>query len=218
MAHEAQRILVDYRIPHHAKIEEWIGKDKFFKIGMTVFALWLHRNKSIRFVLLVPFVTGVVLTILQAITQDYFLALLFPWRVSAFLVSLSVVMIIAAAISYVFERIEVKGRHNPNWIAGPLFVLSVAALVVGLSLSFKKLNPELDEEYQALISYVSYDKKQEDVYIVPADWEDFRIDTGAPILIDHKTHAYKDSEVLQWRGDAKCWTISTEEKGIVAKE
>jgi hypothetical protein len=197
--HEAQRILVEYRIPHHAKIEQWIGKDAFFKIGLTVLALWLHRNKSIRFVLLVPFATGVVLTLLQAITHDYFLALLFPWRVSAFLVPLSAVMIIAAAISYVFERIDVKGRHNLNRIASPLFLVSVAALVVGTRSSFNRLNPELDEEYQALINHVSHDKKQDDVYIVPADWEEFRIDTGAPILVDHKTHPYKDSEVLQWR-------------------
>ena len=36
------------------------------------------------------------------------------------------------------------------------------------------------------------------MYVVPPDMEDFRLRTRTPIVVDAKTHPYKDVEVLQW--------------------
>src|SRR5262249_46612270 len=38
-----------------------------------------------------------------------------------------------------------------------------------------------------------------DQYLVPLDFEQFRIKSGRPIFVDSKSHPYKDIEVIEWK-------------------
>ena len=51
------------------------------------------------------------------------------------------------------------------------------------------------------MDYVRQTMKPGDVYLIPpddAEFDDFRLYTGAPIFINWKSHPYKDTEVLEW--------------------
>jgi hypothetical protein len=196
--YEAQRILVDYRISDHAKAEDWFDTVAVLKIAMLVFALWLHRRKKVFVVVLAPFVVGAILALIQVATKNDFLALLFPWRVSVFLVPLSSALIMASAVQFLSSRIQWMNRAGRGWFERSLVGVAWVALLVGSVNFMKKLNPIAEKEYQALIEHVSREAGGEDVYVIPASWENFRIGAGVPVFVDHKTHPYKDVEVLEW--------------------
>jgi uncharacterized protein YbaR (Trm112 family) len=198
-AYDARRILVEYRIPHHAKVEEWFDGGSGLKIAMLMFALWLHRRNRVFFVLFVPFAVGTVLTLIQVATESYFLALLFPWRVSALLVPVSTALLFASASHYVVAKIERTQSTVRNWLDPLLVGLAVVALLGGLAISLRKMYPAAaDKEYRTLVEHVTREAREEDVFVVPASWQKFRIESGVPILVDHKTAPYKDVEVLEW--------------------
>ncbi len=80
----AQVILVEERIPHHAKISAWFSNSSYIQLTIVLFGVGLSRNRKRLFhVLLICSIVSIVLTILQVVTSNRALALLFPWRVSA---------------------------------------------------------------------------------------------------------------------------------------
>ncbi|NOZ03975.1 MAG: hypothetical protein GXO92_05140, partial [FCB group bacterium] len=89
----SQSILAQYRIPHHAIPAQWLGTVVYVKILLIIIAIWMVRKSRLFTLLSIPFIIGLLLTIVQMITKSNFLALLFPWRVSAFLVPMSIVII-----------------------------------------------------------------------------------------------------------------------------
>ncbi len=92
---QARQILVDYRIPHHALVSLWLDATALVKIGLVALCIYLVRKERIFWILLLPFLVACLFTILQVITQSYSLALLFPWRLSIFLVPLCTALLIA---------------------------------------------------------------------------------------------------------------------------
>ena len=44
---QAQDILINYRIPHHAKVVSWISKDVLFQIAFITLALYLVRQTKL---------------------------------------------------------------------------------------------------------------------------------------------------------------------------
>ena len=101
---QARQILVDFRIPHHAKPSEWFGFHSVLLIAIVVFALWVFRKNRIFPVLLTGSVITALLTLLQIITSSDFLALLFPWRISVWLVPISSCLLIAKAVELYINK------------------------------------------------------------------------------------------------------------------
>jgi hypothetical protein len=46
--------------------------------------------------------------------------------------------------------------------------------------------------------YVTETVEEGGTYLVPLGFKGFRIDTGAPIFVDWKSHPYRDTEFLEW--------------------
>ena len=48
---------------------------------------------------------------------------------------------------------------------------------------------------------INWAKSQDptDLYLVPLDFEQFRIKSGRPIFVDWKSHPFKDIEVIEWK-------------------
>jgi hypothetical protein len=48
---------------------------------------------------------------------------------------------------------------------------------------------------------INWAKSQDptNLYLVPLDFEQFRIKSGRPIFVDWKSHPFKDIEVIEWR-------------------
>ena len=49
-----------------------------------------------------------------------------------------------------------------------------------------------------MMDFVASTKEKGDIYLIPTKLERFRLQTGAPIFVDLKTHPYKDIEVVEW--------------------
>lgn len=111
---QAQSILVDYRIPHHAIVTNWFSKSTLFQIIVVALSIYLVRRTKILPVLSGPFLAAMILTAAQLLTGNKTLALLFPWRISVFLVPIASAIIFASIISVGFQIFQQS--LSKNWL------------------------------------------------------------------------------------------------------
>lgn len=194
----AQSILVNYRIPHHANINVWFSVGAVIKIAIIMLALLIQRKRRrVWLILLIPFVISIVLTIVQWLTKSHFLALLFPWRLSAFLVPLSSFIVASSAISYLFCNSNLIDDQKKAINVLLTIILSIL-IIFGLSAHYFKYKRHNNAPYIPMMTFVANTMNNSDVYLIPPKMDRFRLQAGARILIDHKTHPYKDNEILNW--------------------
>jgi hypothetical protein len=224
---EAQRILAEVRIPHHADVGQWLDAIAVGQLAWIAVALWLTRGSTLFPVLTLPALAGLVLSLVQVATASHTLALLFPWRVSIILMPVATAVILARLASAAapwFSRRTV-GQRRCLW-AGLTGLLG-AALVGGVVVSWYGLGYRTDEGELPMMEYVLTHRRPGDNYLlpvrmplklpprgavstsftpppkaaeglIPVDLQRFRLVTGAPIYVDYKSVPYKDDEVLEW--------------------
>ncbi|MBE9524794.1 MAG: hypothetical protein IMY76_06820 [Chloroflexi bacterium] len=191
----ARDILVNFRIPHHALPTIWFNEASVVKILFIFIALYLLRKKQLFYLVLIPLVVGVALTIAQIFTGSNVLALLFPWRISTFLIPIAISVITAWGVSRVYPMIARLPEH--------LLVMSMIIITLGASgagiakFSLAYLEKESSND-QAMMDYVNTHKSEGDVYLIPLDLQNFRLETGAPVYIDFKSIPYRDGDILEW--------------------
>jgi hypothetical protein len=220
----AQHILVEFRIPHHARPDLWFDPIAGLQVAWMAVALVLVRGSRLFLVLAVPFALMVVLTLIQVATGSDTLALLFPWRVSA------VLMPVATAV--ILSRLAALPSLP---LGGPVARAVSAGVVVGLVaggvwLMVEKQGFGSGEEEEPLLDFVRRTREPGDVYflpvrvpplakttrgslssdfkppaekrtdprLIPADLQGFRLAAGAPIFVDFKAIPYKDTQVIEW--------------------
>jgi hypothetical protein len=210
--HEAaQSVLVDFRIPHHAKPEVWFAPDDALRLGIVAAGLALSWRTVLFPVLALAVAAGGTLTAFQLVTGSETLALLFPWRVSVFLVPVCAAIVLGAATRAVFglaslleqlvarlrperaARLGRTARAAAYGLAG--FVIAVS-LVAGLD-RLVRLEPEPRQD--ELGRLVDRQRAPGDLYLVPPHLYEFRLEARVPVYVDYKTHPYEDREVLEWR-------------------
>src|SRR5262249_22457308 len=96
---EAQAILVNVRIPHHALPRLWMDPIAGLQIAWGCLGLVLVYKTRLFWVLAVPALGWMVLTLLQIATGGHTLALLFPWRVSSVLVPVATAIVLARLVA-----------------------------------------------------------------------------------------------------------------------
>jgi hypothetical protein len=221
----AQDILVNFRIPHHARVDLWLDPVAGLQIAWAALGIALAWRTRLFPVLAVVFVGGLVLTLLQVATGNKTLALLFPWRVSALLVPVATAVVLARVVAL---------RGLP--LGGPAARVASGVVLAGLVtggawISVNRLAFYTPDEELAVMEFVARHKergdvyfipvrvpelastvrgsfksdfkplpeKQSDVRLIPMDFERFRLLTGAPVFVDFKSIPYKDTDVLEWR-------------------
>jgi hypothetical protein len=184
------------------------------------------RHQRLGFIFAFVALLTLVLTLLQVITGNNTLALLFPWRTTAYLVPL--------ATAVIFAVVAVRGGGTLTTRTTLVYAgaTGVIVLLVGLG-TFITVTDEAytsADEGQALLDHVRGTKQPGDLYLVPArlptphpgprssippdfkpaspanaaahplsfDLQRFRLSTGAPIYIDFKSIPYRDVEVIEW--------------------
>jgi hypothetical protein len=88
---------------------------------------------------------------------------------------------------------------NEDIIRKITVTLLIIALVAGGLLQLDKFK-ETDDSI-AMLDFVKQNRSTGQTYLVPTDTRDltkFRLYTGVPILINRKSHPYKDVEVIEW--------------------
>lgn len=175
-------------------------------------------------VILVPFLLGALLTILQVVTQSNTLALLFPWRISSVLVPLATMIILSELLAYCNPFIS---RLKPFV---PSVVLSIILALLGIAIPVFKAGFVIKENENGILAHIKTNKTIDDLYllpvnvpnlasttrgslssdfkpigkkttdtrIVPIDMQRFRLYAQAPLYIDFKSIPYKDADVLDW--------------------
>ncbi len=221
---EAQRILVEVRIPHHSRVDLWLDQVAGFQFAGMALSIVLVWRTPLREVLLVPFVLGTLLTWVQAATGSPTLALLFPWRVSAVLMPLATTIVLARLVGLSWLPVE-------NGVARRLAYTGLTLLVgAGVWIQSNRLAFRNDEDELPLLAHVRDHGKRGQVYllpvkipdlagktrgslssdfkpleekktdskIIPIDLQRFRLHAQAPIYVDFKSIPYRDVEVIEW--------------------
>src|SRR5262249_32626958 len=91
----AQQVLSHFRIPHHCQIDRWLDIVPVAQIAWVVLAMVLVRGNKLFIVMFVSFALALTLGLIQYSLASNALALLFPWRVSIYLVPIATAIILA---------------------------------------------------------------------------------------------------------------------------
>ncbi|NBY01673.1 MAG: hypothetical protein EBQ87_06785 [Planctomycetes bacterium] len=221
---EAQEFLVKFRLPHHCLPSLWLDWVAWLQIIWIILSILLLRKQKEFTILLVPFLLGTLLTILQVLTQNNTLALLFPWRISSVLVPLATMLILSESM-VLFIRYFPK--FNPFF---PSVVTIVLLAFLGIAIPVLKIGFVINENENSLLAHIKNHKAKDDLYmipvnipnlaattrgslssdfkplrkkttdtrIVPIDMQRFRLYAQAPLYVDFKAIPYKDADVLDW--------------------
>ena len=210
---EARSVLVTFRIPHHAVAAEWFDTTVLIKlifVGLALVILYfankqeparhkgdLRVSTKLFHIILWPALTAMALTLVQVLTQNVVLALLFPWRLSTWLVPLSVSLITGWLVCWSFEHYQLA-RYS-GWVIALSGIAVVIFSGVGISKSVISYQQKQALSEQGVMRYVEANKRPGETYLIPLKMQDFRLETGAPVYIEFKSIPYKDVDVLEWR-------------------
>lgn len=219
---EAQDILVNFRIPHHARPDLWFDTLAGLQVAWIAMAVLLVRRTTLFLTLLVPFALATLLTILQAATGQHTLALLFPWRISAVLLPIATAILVGRVVALPYLPCDGKAVLS----AAVVCLLATAGIwIVATGQAFRT-----PDEEAGMVAFVRESCAQGDVYLlpvsvpklaattrgslsgdfkprvekktesrlIPPDLQRFRLSAGAPIFVDFKAIPYKDVEVIEW--------------------
>jgi hypothetical protein len=203
---QSQQILVDVRIPHHAKPEVWSGfgqSDKWFgagtvlRIGLIATAIYVTRTSILFWVLLTPAVIAIVLTIVQLTTGSTALALLFPWRISAVLVPVSTAVVLGKGIGRLVASRPLSPHRERAIFIGSAVAITCLTVIGLRDLSRQMQRDPLDRRL-LMETFVATHSRPTDLYVVPIELDGFRLHTGTPILVDWKFAPVHDVDVIEW--------------------
>jgi hypothetical protein len=186
------KILME-RIPHHADINHWFNIKDFIFIFTYIISLYLVKN-NLKF--FIPFLvigcSSISLSLIQFYTNNLSLAFLFPWRTSVFINPISSLII----LSFIINKIESK-KFGLNYISYFLFIF-VSVFFIFKSHFIK--NNNLDFENQLLlVNKIKSRSDNIDRILIPINIDFIRMNTGIPIFINRKHHAFKMNEIIEWK-------------------
>ena len=196
---QAQDIIVNYRIPHHSLPEIWLDGTVYVKMGLVGGALLLVRQSRLAVIMGLAAAAAIGFTLVELLWPNDTLAFIAPWRISTFLVPLSRAVIVASAVAWCCNRLA--GFATRYRVLALLPALIALALLVGQGWrAMERDFAERSADYRTgLFDFVAGASPADDVYLIPTGMAEFRLETGAPVLVTFKSHPYKDTEVIEWQ-------------------
>lgn len=194
----AQAVLVHFRNVRHLVPAVWFNALAFMKIAVTVVALYLIRRTELFWVMFLSFAVAGGLTIVQVVTKSDTLALLAPWRLSVFLVPISSLIVAAHLLNAVLERFQRRSTAAQGMLIG-ISVLALVALVgAGVVTTQRRFASWAGKEDLPMLQLIRAMKAPQHTYLVPTDWRNFRLFTGAPTFVEYWFIPYNDAAVMEW--------------------
>ena len=216
---DAQRIVAWGRIPHHTDPSVWLDWVAGLQIVWIIAGIAAYRRTGLFPVLVTATAISIALSLTQVVTGSAFLALVFPWRLSAVLVPLATLAAVTAGARGV-ERI--LPRVTLAVLAGVATAVAVIGSVLVIGRGYQDTPAEA-----GLLRYIDANHRPGELYLLPTKFPDppqgrgtgsstfmpnsappdrptifalqrFRLGTGAAAYIDYKSIPYKDSDVLEW--------------------
>ncbi len=197
LAQEALAILVNFRNPQHALISDWLNWTVLVQAVLLMSGLFIVRKTKLFTILLVVSSGMLILTIFQVVTANKWLALIFPWRVSVLLVPMGTTILIAFGVIKFMEWLKERPKAE-SWVVWLSVLVIIGLMIVG-ALRFQiESARQLADPALPMMNYVAAHKSPGDLYLVPSKMENFRLVTGAPILVDFKSAPDRDADVIEW--------------------
>ena len=196
-AKEALAILVNFRNPQHALITSWLNWTVAVQALVLLAGLFILRKTRLFTVLLIVTSTVIILTVVQAVTASQRLALIFPWRVSVLLVPMGTTILIAFGITKFMDWLK-KPHKAERWVVVLSLLVMTGLIIVGVMRFQIERTRQLADRALPLMNYIAAHKSPRDIYLVPSKMENFRLVTGAPILVDFKSAPDRDEDVIEW--------------------
>ena len=76
-------------------------------------------------------------------------------------------------------------------------VLIAILSMIGIGRFFYLSSTRVDQR-QSMYKYVIESNHPGIEYLIPPNWQGFRLATGTPIYVDHKSHPFKDTAIIDW--------------------
>jgi hypothetical protein len=192
---DAQGILVNFRLPAHALVSEWFGLASLATLTLIGLALVMSRSTELFPVMATSVAVVAVLTVLQTLTNSDALALLFPWRLSTYLIPLSVAVLAGWSAVRLADRAGQRlGRVAP---AASILAIALSILSGLVWMAIQGVQGRITPQ-RALFAHVTETARSGQIYAIPPKLQDFRLATGAPILAEFKSIPYRRGEVISW--------------------
>jgi len=196
---QAREILVHFRLSRHALPSTWIGFTVYIKLGAVLAAIYALRRTPVAWVLAVGLLVGAGGTIVQVLTGNTALALLYPWRVSVLVVPLASSLLLLRGGQAVVDAIERRAPARVALVAPLAAALSIALVVAGIGTTVLRFSQKIEgDETLGLIHYVQTHRTAKQTFLVPVEWRNFRMFAGVPVLVDYRFVPYNDAAVLEW--------------------
>jgi hypothetical protein len=194
----ALQILAQVRVPEHAVVADWFDPAAAVKLAMILLAIYLVRGSPLSGILAVGAGTALLLTVVQLLTGSLSLALLFPWRITTYLVPLASAVLAGWGARTAADRLGWSVHPIPR-VAHALGLAAMALSVVsGLAWSALQFTQQQADPARPTLAFVKSQREPGQVYLIPARLQDFRLVTGAPAMVDFKSIPYRGDQVLEW--------------------
>ena len=189
---EGQSILLD-RIPHHAKITVWFSnKDLLSIFTYLVSLIIIYKNKRIFLPLLIFGFFAIILSGLEFFISNNSLAISFPWRSSVFLIPISTTIILSYLISKISHETKILKLLS-------VILFSLSCIFFFSKNHFLKDSNKVFYKKLELVGKIKKNYDNIDRILIPDDLIYIRMNSGLPIFIDWKHHAFKYDEIIYWK-------------------
>jgi hypothetical protein len=132
-------------------------------------AVFLARGTRLFLPTLIPFLGSLVLTLAQLATDNDTLALLFPWRVSAFLVPVATAIVLTSVVVKLGPWLERFALVHRALFVGTCALLIGGACAGGLAIAVFELGYGPSRDELAMLDFVREHHRPGAVYLVPVE-------------------------------------------------
>lgn len=179
------------RIPHHTRLLDWNPID-LIRISIAVISVHVAARKLnhpwIAHFIAASLIVGAATTLIVLLSGNAKLALLFPWRVSVFIMPVSFTVIAV----WIASEIE---RMAPRWRWSRLAVISSAvAALYGCVATMQAKSPAQTDERTALVRAIH----PIGTGLVPLDSANVRMNAPANIYVDWESPPYASNDLVEW--------------------
>ncbi len=195
---EAGRVMVYEYVPYHMDTLNWFGWDDLFRLGLLGLALYFARGTMLFYFIGIPVFLATLLTIVQLISGNVWMAITYPWRVTTLLMPLASCMVIGGMVDLTYDRYKTSIDKKRLFLFGLLGAISLLMVAGGIYRTYSSHEQAKKQPEIPIMNYVRKHMTAKDVYMIPPDMERFRLYTGAPTFVDGKAHPFRDVEFLEW--------------------
>jgi hypothetical protein len=166
---------------------------------------WFGKSRRLAYVIASASAATLLLTGLVVVVNWAPLNLLFPWRLSVALIPIATLGLVARSVELIHRGVAACGLAKLLALSGPTIAATVligtsAIILTGQARPGRDESPEYrDPGYQALVRVVRTDPDPDAIYLHPPRlFQSFRLQTGHPVVVDMKSHPFKDIDILAW--------------------